>query len=262
MERLKQAERDHNVKILLAIESGSRAWGFESTNSDYDVRFIYVRDSDWYLDINVENKRDVIEYPIVDEIDINGWDLRKALRLFYKSNPSFVEWINSPLVYMDNLGFAKQVRSMLPVIYSIERGMYHYRSMAKTTYVDHLMADRVKYKKYLYVLRALLSVRYLAQYQEVAPIEFDTLLEKVELPSQLRNEIERLVLKKKSAAEADLTKQLSGIDQYIRAELARLDEGIESIKSMGVGKSDTMPLLNTLFHQVLRDVQATHSFNK
>ena len=97
--RLRRAETEHEVRVLLAIESGSRAWGFASPDSDFDARFIYVNRMDWYLSIGLEEQRDVIEYPIVDEMDINGWDLRKALRLFRGSNPGFVEWIQSPIVY-------------------------------------------------------------------------------------------------------------------------------------------------------------------
>jgi hypothetical protein len=91
LRRLESAEIEHDVKIILAVESGSRAWGFESTNSDYDARFIYVHRPEWYHSVGLEEKRDVIEYPIVDDLDINGWDLRKALRLYWKSNPAFVE---------------------------------------------------------------------------------------------------------------------------------------------------------------------------
>lgn len=102
MRRIKAAEQEHNVKVLYAVESGSRAWGFASPNSDYDVRFIYAHPKDYYLTIDIEDKRDVIEYPIVDEIDINGWDIRKALKLFWKSNPAFIEWLQSPIVYLDD----------------------------------------------------------------------------------------------------------------------------------------------------------------
>lgn len=97
--RLRRAETEHDVRVLLAVESGSRAWGFASPDSDYDGRFIYVNRPDWYLSVGLEEQRDVIEYPIVDDMDINGWDLRKALRLFQRSNPGFVEWVQSPLVY-------------------------------------------------------------------------------------------------------------------------------------------------------------------
>ena len=98
LRRIAAAEQEHGVKVLYAVESGSRAWGFASPNSDYDVRFIYAHPKEWYLTVDVEDKRDVIEYTIVDEIDINGWDVRKALKLFWKSNPAFVEWLQSPIV--------------------------------------------------------------------------------------------------------------------------------------------------------------------
>ena len=175
LRRIKTAEQEHQVKVLFAIESGSRAWGFASPNSDYDVRFIYAHPRDWYLDINVESKRDVIEYPIVDEIDINGWDVRKALKLFWRSNPGIVEWINSPIVYVDDHLLATRLRALLPETYSINKGIYHYLHMAGTNYRNHLTKENVVLKKYFYVLRALLSIQWLEQKQQPAPIEFDVL---------------------------------------------------------------------------------------
>src|ERR687898_2728887 len=94
---LAELEKAEGMVILLAVESGSRAWGFESADSDYDVRFIYVRRPEDYLSIDLESQRDVIERPIVDDIDLNGWDIRKALQLFQKSNPPLLEWLQSPL---------------------------------------------------------------------------------------------------------------------------------------------------------------------
>src|SRR5438046_7387291 len=96
---LSRIESQHKVRVLLAVESGSRAWGFASPDSDYDVRFIYVRDESWYLAIDSDDKRDVIERDIADQIDLSGWDLRKALRLYWNSNPGFVEWFQSPILY-------------------------------------------------------------------------------------------------------------------------------------------------------------------
>jgi len=125
LERLKNVESEHNVRILWAIESGSRAWGFHSPDSDYDIRFIYVRPREWYLSIDVEDQRDVIEYPIVDDIDLNGWDLRKALRLLAKSNPGIVEWLHSPIIYSQYGSFQTQARHMLDQYYSIAKGIYH-----------------------------------------------------------------------------------------------------------------------------------------
>ena len=123
MKRIRGAETEHGVNVLYAVESGSRAWGFASPNSDYDVRFIYAHPKDWYVAVDLEEKRDVIEYDIVDEIDINGWDIRKALRLFWKSNPAFVEWLQSPIIYVERGGFAKQARGLMKDIYSVEKGI-------------------------------------------------------------------------------------------------------------------------------------------
>src|SRR5690606_797759 len=103
--------------------SGSRAWGFESENSDYDVRFIYAHPGDWYLAVDLEDRRDVIEYEIVDDIDLNGWDVRKALRLFARSNPAFVEWIKSPIRYIEHGSFAGSVEGLLDSIYMPEKGI-------------------------------------------------------------------------------------------------------------------------------------------
>lgn len=92
--RLREIEEKEKVHILLAVESGSRAWGFASPDSDYDVRFIYIRPKEDYL--RLESIRDVIELPINDVLDINGWDLQKTLRLLYKSNPTLFEWFSFP----------------------------------------------------------------------------------------------------------------------------------------------------------------------
>lgn len=99
IEKLQQIEKQENVRILHAVESGSRAWGFESPDSDFDVRFIYVRPRDYYL--KLEQTRDVLEFPINDLLDVNGWDLQKALRLLHRSNPSVFEWFKSPIVYRE-----------------------------------------------------------------------------------------------------------------------------------------------------------------
>src|SRR3954452_13450282 len=101
LKRLEEAEAEHGVRILYACESGSRAWGFASPDSDYGVRFIYAQPRNWYLSFDVERRRDVIEYPIVDDIDQSGWDVRKALYLFTRNNGALLEWLHSPIVYLE-----------------------------------------------------------------------------------------------------------------------------------------------------------------
>lgn len=247
LDRLKRAEAEHDVKVLLAVESGSRAWGFASPNSDYDARFIYVNRRDWYLSVSLEEQRDVIEYPIVDEIDINGWDLRKALRLFWKSNPAFVEWIQSPIVYAESGGFAQAVRAMLPEVYSCEHGIHHYRSMAKTNYRGYLKADLVPLKKYFYVLRPLLAVRWLERYGSAAPIEFQTLLTLVADQPALTGAIDALLERKRQSPEMGLSPQIPEIHGFIERELERL----EALKPARHKRLDVVPGLSRLFRGTL-----------
>lgn len=108
--KLREIEKNERIHIILAVESGSRAWGFPSTDSDYDVRFIYIRQKEDYL--RLEKTRDVIELPLDGILDINGWDLQKTLRLFHKSNPTLFEWFSSPIVYMET-PFADTFRTMM-----------------------------------------------------------------------------------------------------------------------------------------------------
>lgn len=157
-ETLKKIEQQENVRILMAVESGSRAWGFASPDSDYDVRFIYARPVEDYL--RLDTVRDVIEMPIDDMLDINGWDINKALRLLYRSNPTFFEWVSSPVVYRDN-GFLTKIKPIIPKYFMAKKGLYHYLSMAKSNYREYLKGEMVRAKKYLYVLRPILACKWI-----------------------------------------------------------------------------------------------------
>lgn len=247
LKRIKAAEQEHNVKVLFAIESGSRAWGFASPNSDFDVRFIYVHQRDWYLTIDVEDKRDVIEYPIVDEIDINGWDLRKALKLLWRSNPGIVEWLHSPIVYVDDGVFASAARALLPTTYSPLKGIHHYRSMAKTNYRGYLKEDIVPIKKYFYVLRPLLSIMWLEQNKTPAPIEFHKLRELLSNHTEVNDEIELLLERKKRSQEKEIAPAIPVLNQFIEEMLAHYDE----IKLVEPDADRDIEQLNKLFQKFL-----------
>lgn len=249
---IRRAEQEHDVKVLLAVESGSRAWGFESVNSDYDARFIYVHRRDWYLSVGLEEKRDVIEYPIVDDIDLNGWDLRKALRLFWKSNPAFVEWVQSPILYTELGSFASSVRQLMPEVYSCIRGVHHYRSMAKNNHRGYLKAEQVPLKKYFYVLRPLLSVRWLERYGVAAPIEFAKLLHLVDDRPALLADIHALLERKRAAQELGLAAPVKSIDDFIDAELERL----EGFSPPATERGDVLPQLDEVFHRSLGEAWA------
>lgn len=240
------------MRVLLAVESGSRAWGFESPNSDYDARFIYVHRRDWYASIDLEDQRDVIEYEIVDDIDLNGWDLRKALRLFWKSNPAFVEWIQSPIIYKQFAAFRERALELLPSTYSCDSGVYHYRSMAKRNYRGYLKSELVPLKKYFYVLRPLLSVRWLERYGNAAPIEFQKLLHLIEDQPALLADIHALLERKRAAPEMGLEPPVPSIQAFIEIELERLDR-LNPSKPNG---SATLDALNGIFRRCLADAWA------
>lgn len=241
--RLSRAEQEHQVKIIYAIESGSRAWGFHSPDSDYDVRFIYVRSRDWYQSLDVEDRRDVIEYPIVDDIDINGWDLRKALRLQAKSNPAVVEWLHSPIIYRCEGSFAEKARELLKQTYRQQKGFFHYRSTAKSNYQQFLRGDLVRLKKYFYVLRPLLAVRWLEQQGGVAPIEFDrlrTVLDDI----AVQQAIDKLLIQKRQHGEMEKQAAVPVLQTWIEAELQRLEQ---TVHDDGQVSGESMSLLNELF---------------
>ena len=181
LEALEKIEQDYDVKVLYACESGSRAWGFPSEDSDYDVRFIYVHKKEYYLSIDpvgMGTKRDVIELPTNDLLDISGWDLTKSLKLFRKSNPPLLEWLHSGMIYYQNFSTIKQMKELQSSIFAPHSCLHHYLNMASRNFRQYLQSEIVKVKKYFYVLRPVLAARWIEQFNEFPPIEFQTLVEK------------------------------------------------------------------------------------
>ena len=220
-QRLRALEADEGVRIVLAVESGSRAWGFASTDSDYDVRFVYVRPASHYLSIRVEDRRDVIERPIDGEIDLNGWDLRKALRLLARTNPAIVEWLQSPITYVERGRFRIDARNLLPALYSPVRGLHHYRQMALGNHRSYLRGERVRLKKYLYALRPLLAARWIEARGTPAPMAFADLLGATELPPECRAAVAELLARKQSSSELAEGPPVPALQSFIETELAR-----------------------------------------
>jgi len=248
LERLAVIEHTEAVRILYACESGSRAWGFASPDSDYDVRFIYVRPRDWYLSIDLEHRRDVIERPIEGVLDINGWDLRKALQLMRKSNPPLFEWLHSPLVYRAQPGFREAMLALTPTYYSSLGCAWHYLHMARGNDRVYLHGEQVRLKKYLYVLRPLLAVRWLESGRGVVPMPFRELVETQIPPGELRDAIKHLLRLKQSGEEMAWGPRIPALSEWVKAELARLAEGPTALAP--VVKPNLEPL-NALFREWL-----------
>jgi len=141
-EELRKLEVDNNISILYACESGSRAWGFPSPDSDFDVRFIYGRSISDYLSIT--EIKDVIDLPVNDVLDIGGWDVKKALKLFLKSNAPLYEWLRSPVIYKDNVDFGEELQALMPKYFCLRSAGNHYFSMACNTVRDDLSGDEAK----------------------------------------------------------------------------------------------------------------------
>ncbi len=217
---LQRIERDHSVRVLFAAESGSRAWGFASRDSDYDVRFIYAHERDWYL--SVEETRDVIEEPVSDQLDICGWDIRKALQLLRKSNPSLLEWLKSPIVYRAEPGFALLFGHLAAEFASPDRLFLHYLHMAQGNAREFLCGDHIRLKKYLYVLRPLLACRWIEQKRGPVPMEFDTLVDELVKEPLVRIHTAVLVARKRAGEELDMAQRIPVISDFIDMELERL----------------------------------------
>jgi predicted nucleotidyltransferase len=224
--RISEIENEEQVKIFYACESGSRAWGFPSADSDYDVRFLYLHPRDWYLSVDLERRPDVIEHPIDGMLDASGWDLRKALRLLRKSNPPLVEWLGSPTIYREQFSVADQLRQLAASNYSPIASLYHYLRMAQGNYRDYLKGPVVWIKKYFYVLRPLLAILWLERDLGLAPTEFAKLLGKTVDSPELRSAIEKLLEATQRGVELDRGPRIGAISDFIERELTRL-EGIQ-----------------------------------
>lgn len=238
--KLKEIESRENIRIIHCVESGSRAWGFASPDSDYDVRFIYVRPPEYYL--RLDKTRDVIEWQLDDTLDINGWDLQKALRLLHGSNPTLFEWNNSPIVYKTTSEWA-EISTVIDRFFRKKAGLYHYLSTAKKNYREYLKDDLVKLKKYFYVLRPILACRWILEKQTPPPMRFSELANAC-LDNALVPAVNDLLRLKMQTPELGLGPRIGVINDYLDASIEEVDQLIRTIPS---DEKVTWDELNCLF---------------
>ena len=225
LEKLNEIEKRENVKIIHCIESGSRAWGFASPDSDYDVRFIYVRPREFYL--RLDKTRDVIEWQLDDTLDINGWDIKKALTLLHKSNPTLFEWNSSPIVYKTTDDW-QRISSVIIRYFVAKSGIYHYLSTAKTNYREYLQGEQVRFKKYFYVLRPLLACKWILAEGTPPPMEFSVLMEKY-LDEEIKPDVQRLLDIKMNIPEITEGKRFDRVNDYLDRTIAELEETVSTL---------------------------------
>lgn len=245
--RLKAIMVEEDVQLLMAVESGSRAWGFPSPDSDYDVRFVYLRKRDWYLSLSPG--RDVIEQPIVDEIDLNGWDIRKALGLLLKSNAVISEWMESPIGYCDDHSIIEELRSLADDVLDGRALAHHYANLGRNAADRWLEGDdTVPVKKYFYALRPALVIQHLRLNPSVRPpMNLHELIAACGLSPSLKADIDELVEAKSRTNERGNGTRKPELDMFIRNELSRASD------VPGRTKPDTTLLerANTLFLELV-----------
>ena len=237
-DNLDAIENQYGVKILLAVESGSRAWGFASPDSDYDVRFIYVHRPEEYL--RIDTMKDVIEWQLDEVLDINGWDLRKALLAFGKGNPNVMEWANSPIIYRKAAEWDDLKEAT-----------------ANSTLQGFLTGDMIRYKKYFYALRPLLCCIWIERYHTVPPMEFDKLLTMFSEPDDVLTQelyaaIRELLARKAETEEKDLNPQMPAIISFICEECARQKQISDAAPD---DHKHDYSELNNVFRELLRKLQ-------
>lgn len=224
-EKLREIERERGVKLLHAAETGSRAWGIASPDSDFDVRFIYIRPRNDYL--RLDEPRDVIEMPVDDTWDVSGWDLKKLLRLLWKSNPSLYEWLSSGMCYVDT-GFAGRIAPLLREYFMKKAMMYHYYHMAENNIKIFLKGEMVRPKKYFYALRPILACHWIREYDCAPPILYSELVES-QLPAALRTVNKDLLDMKVNAPEKAEIAHIPEIDAYIDESMAALGDYLRGL---------------------------------
>ncbi len=236
----------HDIKILYAVESGSRAWGFASIDSDWDVRYIYIHKLDWYL--KIDNRKDNQEEILPNDIDLAGWELKKALRLFRKSNPQMLEWLRSPIVYMKQFSTAERLRDLTHEYFNPKSCLHHYLHMAEGNYREYLQKDSVRVKKYFYVLRPILACHWIKQTNTMAPVEFQKLLDSQVEDQNIKTEIQKLLTRKKAGEELNEEPKIQILNDFLETKIQFYND---YVKSLGKYDQPDTVRLDQLFKETI-----------
>jgi predicted nucleotidyltransferase len=245
---LDKIEHDHFVRILFAIESGSRAWGFPSPNSDFDVRFVYVHGADWYL--SIDKRRDVIELPIEGDLDINGWDLKKALNLLLKPNPVILEWLRSPIVYRSDSDAMLRLSDLGRRTAHLRPSAHHYLHLAETQYRRFIAGNEtVPIKKYFYALRPALALAWLRTHPEKpVPMALPDLRAGIGLSARVDGFVDELLALKSETRELGEGPRNSALDAFIETEI---EQASDLLKEQAPKVDDLLEEANRLFRDLV-----------
>lgn len=248
MKNLKRLESENDITVILAVESGSRSWGIPSKDSDYDVRFVYVHRLEWYL--SIDEKRDTIELPINERLDLNGWELRKSLQLLRKSNPHLLEWLHSGMIYTKRTTFLEKMKMMDANVFSPKSALYHYLNMAKRNAREYLKGSEIKTKKYFYVLRPILACIWIEKNHTFPPVAFKELEKSTVDNVKLKQEINTLIGMKKNGIVADKKIHFPLLNHFLENEINRIEKVAKNWKD---NRADVTSELNLIFREILKE---------
>ena len=243
VEKIKEIEETRNVKVLLAVESGSRAWGFASPDSDYDIRFIYRHEKDWYL--SPWDKDETIEFMTENDLDGSGWDLRKTFHLLLKSNAALLSWFYSPIVYKEDKKFVELFRPLADACFSPIAVSYHYLSMNKK-YLEACRSDEVKLKSYFYCMRTALTGKWIIEKGTAPPVLFSELL--ILVDDNIRKKIENLTALKATKGESYYHPNDWELFGFLEKTVA---ENEEKSKNLAAGKADKSEM-ERVFREIIK----------
>ena len=224
IEKLNDLEKTHDVTILYACESGSRAWGFPSLDSDYDVRFVYTHKKNWYL--SIAQKKDVIELPVDAVLDINGWDIKKALVLMRKSNAPLLEWMTSPIVYKKLDDPVDAIMDLSKKALLPESSCHHYLALAKRMMDEIYDRDFPRHKIMLYAVRSIMCCNWIIRHKTQPPMRIQQLISDLIEDDTLKEEIERLIAEKAASDEYVNTEIPLAVKDYLEREITALPDKI------------------------------------
>lgn len=252
-----QVEAEQSCRILYACESGSRAWGFASPDSDYDVRFVYVPAARWYF--SLDPQPDTIEAMLPEDIDLAGWELIKTLRLFASCNVALNEWLGSPVVYADPCGFRQELAKHIPDFFNPRKAMFHYMSMAARSLELRQPDGSIPIKKLFYVLRPILAGLWIERRRQMPPTDFHVMRRESEfLPEAIAAQIEAVYQIKQTAVEKQTFTIPAELDTWIEQERRRLDViAPELPASPNTPRNTLAPLL----HRYLRQTPQPFDFS-
>ncbi|MCL1994339.1 MAG: nucleotidyltransferase domain-containing protein [Spirochaetes bacterium] len=249
LQKLHETENAYRVKIPLAIESGSRGWGFASANADYDCRFLYVRQKDWYL--SVLERKEFIEYAVDEVFDIRGYDISRALKYIMNSNATIYEWISSNVVYIRDEPTLAKLQTLAADFFNPIPISYHYLNLAKKMFLEVNDADTAKIKKYFYILRPIANLNFIWQYRKMPYMEYDKTLAEIDIKPDVLSAIQELTERKMAAKEHDLIPRFEPLAGYFQEELAKFER---QLKEMSHTKNKNYDSVDEVFRSIIEDV--------